>query len=340
LLWEECVKEDNDRQVIITRDFEAPAEAVFAAWTDPDQVKEWWGPADWSLPVCEIDLRPGGIWLYAMRGPQGDQSWGKATYHEIQAPNRLVYTDTFIDSEGNHLPGTPKMHVMVSFEDLGGRTRLTMTTVFETPEERQQVLDLGAMQGWSETLDRLAQHLAAVYAPRIRLQITRSCLMPSEDLFTHVLSLPTDLEIVMTREFDAPRELIFRAYTEPELIPKWWGPSIYTTSVDTMDVRPGGAWRFVQHGAEGQVFAFHGEYREVVPPERLVSTFEFEGEPGQVVIDELSLEDLGGRTRLTMRSTFKSRDDRDGMLEAGMESGAGESLNRLAGLVADLEAAD
>lgn len=149
----------------------------------------------------------------------------------------------------------------------------------------------------------------------------------------HKLSLPTDLEIEMTRDFDAPRELIFRAYTDPVLIPRWWGPRRYTTTVDEMDVRVGGKWRYVQVGEDGQEFAFHGEFREIVPPERLVSTFEFEGMPGHIVVDHLTLEDLGGRTRLRMVSTFESKADRDGMLETGMESGAAESLDRLAELL-------
>ncbi len=149
----------------------------------------------------------------------------------------------------------------------------------------------------------------------------------------HELSLPSDLEVEMTREFDAPRELIFRAYTDPDLIPLWWGPKRYTTTVEVMDVRVGGKWRYVQVGKDGEVFAFHGEYREIVPPERLVSTFEFEGLPGHIVVDSLTLEDLGGRTRLTMLSTFESKADRDGMVELGMESGAAESLDRLAELL-------
>lgn len=161
--------------------------------------------------------------------------------------------------------------------------------------------------------------------------------MPSDNQATHVLTLPSDLEILMVREIDAPRELIFHAYTDPELIPLWWGPSRYTTTVEQMDVHPGGAWRYVQRDADGRVFAFHGEYREIQPPERLVSTFEFEGAPGHVVVDTLTLEDLGGRTRLVMRSTFETKLERDDMLESGMESGAGESFDRLAQLLSGLK---
>jgi uncharacterized protein YndB with AHSA1/START domain len=144
------------------------------------------------------------------------------------------------------------------------------------------------------------------------------------------IALPSDREIVMTRVFDAPRELVFEAYTDPEAIPQWWGPRAYTTTVEKMDVRPGGAWRFVQRGADGAEHAFNGVYRDVVPPERLVSTFEYEGLPGHVVVDTATFEERDGKTTLTTRSLFDTVEDRDGMLQSGMETGAAESMDRLA----------
>jgi uncharacterized protein YndB with AHSA1/START domain len=144
---------------------------------------------------------------------------------------------------------------------------------------------------------------------------------------------PARHDIVLTREFDAPRELVFRTYTDPEAIPRWWGPRRLTTTVDRMDVRPGGGWRFVQHDADGNEFAFHGFYHEVVPPERIVGTFEFEGMPGHVALETTTLEDLGGRTRLTTVTVFQTVEDRDGMIAAGMEEGATESMDRLEALL-------
>src|SRR3954449_2472093 len=94
---------------------------------------------------------------------------------------------------------------------------------------------------------------------------------------------PSDREIVMTRAFDAPRALVFRAFTEPALIERWWGPRQYTTVVDKLELRVGGSWRFLNRGADGAEHAFHGEFREIVPPERIVWTFEYEGMPGHVV---------------------------------------------------------
>jgi uncharacterized protein YndB with AHSA1/START domain len=149
-----------------------------------------------------------------------------------------------------------------------------------------------------------------------------------------LLTILSDREVVLTRIFDAPRELVVKAHTDPDLIPQWWGLRGNTTIVEKMDVRPGGTWRFIQRDAEGNDFAFHGEYREVVPLERLVSTFEFEGAPGHIILDTSSFEELpDGRTKLTATSLFESVRDRDGMLNSGMESGSNESWDRLAELL-------
>jgi len=135
-------------------------------------------------------------------------------------------------------------------------------------------------------------------------------------------------EIVITREFDAPRALVFRAMIDPAVIPLWWGPARYTTTIDKLDARPGGAWRFVQKGPDGE-FGFRGVFKEIVPPQRVVMTFEWEGLPGHISVNTLVLEERGGRTFMTSTSTFDSREDRDGMVESGMESGARESYDRL-----------
>ena len=150
------------------------------------------------------------------------------------------------------------------------------------------------------------------------------------------VTLPSDLEIAMTRVFDAPRDLVFKAHTDPELVPRWWGQRGSTTVVDTMDVKPGGAWRFVQKAPDGSEYAFRGEYREVVPPERLAYTFEFEGMPGKVLVETITFTESDGKTTLSSVSVFDSKEDRDGMLASGMEAGAAEGYDRLAELLATL----
>ena len=151
---------------------------------------------------------------------------------------------------------------------------------------------------------------------------------------TTTLTTPSDREIVSERVFDAPRERVFEAFTDPELIPEWWGPRSTTTIVDKMEVVRGGAWRFVSRGSDGEETGFRGTYREVVPPERIVQTFEWEGMPGHVIVETATFEDLGGRTKVTTTSLFHTSEERDGMLASGMGSGLTESHDRLAELLA------
>jgi uncharacterized protein YndB with AHSA1/START domain len=140
----------------------------------------------------------------------------------------------------------------------------------------------------------------------------------------------------MTRVLNAPRALVFKAHTDPNLIPKWWGRRGYTTTVDKLDLRVGGKWRFVQRDPDGNEYAFNGVYREIVPPERLSYTFEFEGMTGHVLIETLTFEEQDGKTRLTVTGLYQSVEDRDGMLQSGMEEGANESYEQLAELLATL----
>jgi uncharacterized protein YndB with AHSA1/START domain len=149
------------------------------------------------------------------------------------------------------------------------------------------------------------------------------------------VTTPSDLEIVMWRSFDYPRELVFEANTKSEHIRRWWGPRAMDMPVCEMDFRPGGAWRYV-HWSDGEEYAFHGEYLEIVPPERIRWTFEWEGMPGHVITETMVLTERDGVTTITTTSVFPSKEDRDAMLQSGMEGGASESFERLDELLAEL----
>jgi len=148
------------------------------------------------------------------------------------------------------------------------------------------------------------------------------------------ITLPAEREIRIERIFDAPRDRVFAAHTDPELIPQWWGPRGVTTVVEEMDATTGGAWRFLMRDSDGSETIFRGIYREVAPPERIVQTFEWDGMPGYVSVDTASFEDLGDRTRIVTTSVFHTAEERDGMLESGMESGLNETYARLDELLA------
>jgi uncharacterized protein YndB with AHSA1/START domain len=146
------------------------------------------------------------------------------------------------------------------------------------------------------------------------------------------VTTPSDREIVMTRVFDAPRQLVFEAHSNCEHLRKWWARG---NPMDCdLDFRPGGSWRIVEHAPDGETYGFRGEFREIDEPERIVQTFEFEGMPGKVLVETIVFSEEDGRTTLTSTSVFDSVEDRDGMLQSGMEAGARESLDRLAELLA------
>ena len=150
---------------------------------------------------------------------------------------------------------------------------------------------------------------------------------------------PGRQDIVIRRTFDAPREVVFNALTDPALIPNWWGPRKYETDVDVMEVRPGGRWRFINRAADGTEFGFHGVFHDIVAPERVTQTFEFEGVPGHVSLDTATLEEVDGKTRMVASSVFQSVEDRDGMVASGMEGGTRETYERLAEVIEGLRVA-
>jgi uncharacterized protein YndB with AHSA1/START domain len=160
--------------------------------------------------------------------------------------------------------------------------------------------------------------------------------MMSQEQTAATITTPSDREIHIERQFDAPRDRVFAVYTDPELIGEWWGPRGTTTEVVEMDVRTGGDWRFVAHNSDGSQTGFRGTYREVSAPERIVQTFEWDGMPGYVSVETAVFEDLGDRTKVTTTSTFHTTEERDGMLGSGMEGGLNETYARLDELLAKL----
>jgi len=157
--------------------------------------------------------------------------------------------------------------------------------------------------------------------------------MPKDGFF----EFKGEKEIVLTCDFGAPRDLVFKASTDPELVPRWWGPANLKTTVDKMDVREGGEWRFVQQDKDGNEFAFSGVYREVSPPGRLVYTFNFELMPGHESVETITFEEKDGVTTFRDVVRFQSGEDRDGMAQSGMKEGAGETMDRMAALLKELQ---
>ena len=146
------------------------------------------------------------------------------------------------------------------------------------------------------------------------------------------------LAFTMSRVFDAPRDLVWKVYIDPALVPQRWGRRDSVTNVDKMDVRVGGEWRYVEKGADGVEHAFRGVYTEIHAPELLAYTFEYEPMAGHVSVDTLTFVALpGGKTRIDIRTTFNSLEDMEGMLQSGMEEGSTELYDRLEELLAEIQ---
>lgn len=149
------------------------------------------------------------------------------------------------------------------------------------------------------------------------------------------ITTPSEREIRIERIFNAPRDRVWKALTDPALVAQWWGRG-NKLEIERMDLQRGGHWRFVERGPDGE-YGFEGRYREVTPPERVVQTFEFDGMPGHVVVETMTLEDLGdGRTKLVNVSLFHTAEERDGMLQSGMEQGLNQSYAALDKVLAGL----
>jgi uncharacterized protein YndB with AHSA1/START domain len=155
---------------------------------------------------------------------------------------------------------------------------------------------------------------------------------------TATVSLPTDEQILITREFDAPRHLVWKAWTTPELVRRWWHANRGEMTVAEIDLRVGGAWRYAMVTPDGFEVAFHGEYREIVPDERLVSTEVYEGfpDPDAEAVDTLTLTEENGRTTMTILVQHSSKAHRDAHIESGMEAGLQDALDLLQHVAASL----
>jgi uncharacterized protein YndB with AHSA1/START domain len=167
----QMVSRVEGKVLFLEREFNAPRELVFQAFTQAEHLKHWWGPKGWTLPVCHVDFRVGGVWHYCMKCEdknQGDfygmESWGKSVYREIIVPEKIVAVDYFSDAEGNEAPNMPATIVTLEFIETENGTKVINRGEYASAEDVQKVMDMGMLQGVTETWDRLAQHLESIQA--------------------------------------------------------------------------------------------------------------------------------------------------------------------------------
>ncbi|WP_079527772.1 SRPBCC family protein [Halobacillus hunanensis] len=157
------------RNLVMERTFDAPKELVFKAFSESDQLASWWGPQGWQTENRTFEFEPDGVWHYCMRcvdEGQGDfygqESWGKAVYQEIEAPNKIVYSDVFTDEKGNAVEGMPEIQASYIFQDQDGQTKLIVRNQFASVETLEAIMDMGIVQGFSSQMDKLDDHLKRV----------------------------------------------------------------------------------------------------------------------------------------------------------------------------------
>jgi uncharacterized protein YndB with AHSA1/START domain len=300
----------SDRELTLTRVLDAPRELVFRMWTDPTHVAKWWGPIGFTNPVCEMDVRPGGALRIVMRAPDGTEYPMIGTFCEVRAPERLVFTSSAVDSDGKPLLDQT---TTVTFTEHGAKTQLSVQTraVGMVPLAARMLEGMDA--GWRQMLDRFDEEAA--------------------DEWRRATGQPVRRPVVITRTFDAPRERVFAAWTDPAQAASWMGPHGFTTISCEMDVRPGGRWRRSMRSPAGTEFCKSGVYREVVAPERLVFTYVDEdaaGNTGPETEVTVTFAEVAGSTELTLRHVFLATV----ALRQSHHQGWAGSLERLAGHLA------
>jgi uncharacterized protein YndB with AHSA1/START domain len=294
------------REIVTTRVFDAPRELVFRAWTQPDHVIKWWGPKGFTNTFQEFDARPGGKWRLVMHGPNGADYPGEFHFVEIAGPERLVL---------DHVT-QPKFRLTVLFEDVAGKTKITFRQLFDTPQTYRSVRHL-AVAGNEQNFDKLAAELAAMGAG------------------SH--------EMLMSRVVLAPRELVWKAWTDPVHLAKWWGPRGFSASRCELDLRVGGSLRVDMQHPDGTVRPMIGKFLEIVPPERLVFTampLDPNGKPFFEATNAVDFRQEGPMTRINLRATVeKIHDPITLRFLTGRDQGWSESLFRLADVLDEMAGA-
>jgi uncharacterized protein YndB with AHSA1/START domain len=279
-----------ERTLVTTRVFDAPRERVYKAWTDPKQLAQWFPPEGFTAPVCELEVRVGGAIRIDMKGPEGEPFNGalfpgRGVYREVVPNERLVFT-LAPEIAGRTLP-TVLMMVQFEHQDGTKKTKLTIHQTLDTVADYEEMVKTGMREGIAESLGKLAGVLSGRSTDR---GVTVS-----------------GRQLTLTRVYNAPRELVWEAYTDPKHIVKWQFAKDWETPFAETDVRRGGAFRIgmrpADHSEDG--FSFEGTYRDVVKPERLV----------QIVADgrvmTTTFEEVLGGTRLTLSLEMAEDEERE-----------------------------
>lgn len=302
----------------VIADFAAPVERLWGAFTEPRQLERFWGPPGWPATFTAFDFEPGGKAEYAMRGPRGEKSAGAWEFLSIDAPRAFEVLDAFVDDDGKPLDGFPAMRMTFTFEPTAEGSRMVNTSYFDSAEALEQIVAMGAVEG---TRMAMAQ-LDAV------LQDLRDY---AQGKGTRV-ELLDDTHVRITRLVEGPRELVWRAHMEPDLIRQWMlGPDGWEMTECVVGTAPGDTYRnsWAPVGdTEGEPFGFEGEVLLVDAPRRAVTTERMQGMPVET-LNDLNLYEEDGATLVTVLIEYPDKETRDMILATGMADGMEASFARL-----------
>ena len=287
------------KELTISRLLNAPRDLVWKVWTDPEHIKHWWGPNGFTNTISRMDVKAGGAWDLIMHGPDGTDYKNKSVYKEVIKNEKLVY---------DHV--SPKFQATVTFTEEGKKTLLKIRMLFETAEERDNVVKVfKADVGLKENMYKLEGYLRKVSSEK---------------------------EMTLTRIINAPREIVFKAWTDPEQLEKWWGPKDFTNPVCDVDVHPGGAILIHMKAPDGTVYPMDGEFHEIVEPERIVFTSAALDKNGKrlfEILNTVTFTEEDGKTKLSLHAAVSNITDEGRPYLDGMNEGWNQSLDRLNELV-------
>lgn len=302
----------------VVADFAAPIERVWSAYSDPRQLERFWGPPGWPATFTAWDHTVGGRAVYSMSGPRGEKSSGAWEFVSIDAPNSFEVIDSFVDESGKPLDGFPAQRMSFVFEPTAEGTRMVTTSHFDSVDALEQVVEMGQVEGLKMAmaqLDTVLQDLRD-YAQGKGTRV----------------ELLDDTHVRITRLVEGPRELVWRAHFEPELIRKWMlGPDGWEMTECVAATEVGQSYRnsWAPVGdTEGEPFGFEGEALLIDAPRRAVSTERMQGMPVET-LNDLNLYEEDGVTLVTVLIEYPDKETRDMILATGMADGMESSFARL-----------
>ncbi|WIB76905.1 SRPBCC family protein [Curtobacterium sp. MCPF17_002] len=307
----------------LVAEFPVPVERLWGAFADPRQLERFWGPPGFPATFTSFDLRPGGRAHYRMTSPQGELFRSLWQVSEVDEPNRIVFRDLFATEDGEVDGSMPGSETVLTFEPVGARSRVTVLTSFTSSADLDQMLAMGMLEGYTQAFGQLDRVLADL----------REYALGKGT----VTDLVDDTHVRITRAFEAPRHLLWRAHTDPELMRRWLlGPDGWEMTVCENDLVVGGTYRnaWAPTGdTAGEPFGFDGENLVIEPERRIVTTERMTGAPFPANVNDLQFDEVDGVTLMTLLITYPDQAQRDMVLATGMTDGMEASYQRLEGEV-------